>query len=192
MMIMKLQSVLFTTLIFLTACSGGGPQFPFDTGYSDSADLAQEFEEGRRQAEQHNEYLEQKWDKMAEEGAKDADPEGYDPACDEPGSDPENWVRPAYCNDRDGSSGSTSNGDTSGCPDGCTSHKSDCDIKGNISFNSGEKIYHVPGQNFYSETQINPNKGERWFCSEAEARANGWRKAKNQSIDAQKTIQTLV
>ena len=50
-----------------------------------------------------------------------------------------------------------------------------CTIKGNIS---GEKrIYHMPGQDFYAATRISANKGEHWFCSEAEAQAAGWRKA---------------
>ncbi len=34
------------------------------------------------------------------------------------------------------------------CPDGCTYHKTGCDIKGNVSFSSGEKIYHLPGHDF--------------------------------------------
>jgi endonuclease YncB( thermonuclease family) len=51
-------------------------------------------------------------------------------------------------------------------PDGCT-------IKGNIS-NSG-KIYHLQQTASYAKTRITPSKGERWFCSEAEARAAGWR-----------------
>ncbi len=55
---------------------------------------------------------------------------------------------------------------------------SNCNIKGNVSINSGERIYHVPGQEFYAQTKIDPQYGERWFCSEAEARAAGWRKAK--------------
>jgi hypothetical protein len=53
----------------------------------------------------------------------------------------------------------------------------DCNIKGNISVNTGERIYHVPGQEHYLETVISPGKGERWFCSEEEARAAGWRKS---------------
>ena len=53
----------------------------------------------------------------------------------------------------------------------------DCTIKGNISM-SGERIYHVPGQRYYAATRINPAYGERWFCSEEEARAAGWRKSK--------------
>ncbi len=52
-----------------------------------------------------------------------------------------------------------------------------CNIKGNISINSRAKIYHVPGQENYEDTKISPQYGERWFCSEAEARAAGWRKA---------------
>lgn len=55
---------------------------------------------------------------------------------------------------------------------------SGCDIKGNISINSGQHIYHVPGQMFYSETIIRPEYGERWFCSEAEAIAAGWHRAR--------------
>ncbi len=54
---------------------------------------------------------------------------------------------------------------------------SDCDIKGNISRPSGEKIYHLPGQAFYNVTRIDLFRGERWFCSEEEAREAGWRRA---------------
>jgi hypothetical protein len=53
-----------------------------------------------------------------------------------------------------------------------------CDIKGNISVRSGERIYHVPGQEYYDRTRIDTGKGERYFCSEAEARAAGWRRSK--------------
>lgn len=52
-----------------------------------------------------------------------------------------------------------------------------CRIKGNISINTGEKIYHVPGQKYYIATRIRSEFGERWFCTEAEARSAGWRKA---------------
>ena len=53
-----------------------------------------------------------------------------------------------------------------------------CNIKGNVSFNGGERIYHVPGQEYYSATRIRQDYGERWFCSEADARAAGWRKSR--------------
>ncbi len=52
-----------------------------------------------------------------------------------------------------------------------------CDIKGNVN-TKGERIYHVPGQKYYDDTVIQPSHGERWFCSEAEARAAGWRKSR--------------
>jgi hypothetical protein len=52
-----------------------------------------------------------------------------------------------------------------------------CHIKGNISV-TGERIYHVPGQRYYSATRISSWRGERWFCSEAEARQAGWRRAR--------------
>ena len=52
-----------------------------------------------------------------------------------------------------------------------------CNVKGNISA-SGERIYHVLGQEYYSATHINWLRGEQWFCSEAAARAAGWRKAR--------------
>ena len=51
-------------------------------------------------------------------------------------------------------------------------------IKGNISLNTGEKIYHVPGGESYDQTVISEAKGERWFCTEAEAVAAGWRESK--------------
>lgn len=52
-----------------------------------------------------------------------------------------------------------------------------CNIKGNIS-SGGDRIYHLPGQEHYTQTRILIGKGERWFCSEAEARAAGWRPAR--------------
>lgn len=51
---------------------------------------------------------------------------------------------------------------------------SDCPIKGNIN-RDGEKIYHAPWSSSYARTKINTAKSERWFCSEAEALAAGWR-----------------
>ena len=51
---------------------------------------------------------------------------------------------------------------------------SDCNIKGNIN-SKGVRIYHLPGSSSYGPTRIDTSKGERWFCSEGEARAAGWR-----------------
>ncbi len=55
--------------------------------------------------------------------------------------------------------------------------KPGCTIKGNISINTGNKLYHLPGMEDYESTVINSGSGERWFCTESEAIANGWRKA---------------
>lgn len=63
------------------------------------------------------------------------------------------------------------------CQYGCKAHLEGCDIKGNISYSTKEKIYHMPGQEYYLQTVITPMSGERWFCTEEEAIANGWRKA---------------
>ena len=58
------------------------------------------------------------------------------------------------------------------------SPNTNCTIKGNIS-SSGEKIYHLEGRASYNVTKIDGARGERWFCTEEEAIAAGWRKAKN-------------
>jgi hypothetical protein len=52
-----------------------------------------------------------------------------------------------------------------------------CNIKGNISL-KGDRIFHVPSGEHYSETIIDTSKGEKWFCSETEAISAGWRKSK--------------
>jgi micrococcal nuclease len=48
----------------------------------------------------------------------------------------------------------------------------DCDIKGNVSQNTGEKIYHMPDQQFYDVTNA-----EEMFCTEEEAQDAGYRKS---------------
>lgn len=50
-----------------------------------------------------------------------------------------------------------------------------CAIKGNVTGKG--KIYHVPWGDWYARVKIDPAKGERWFCSEAEAVEAGWRPA---------------
>jgi hypothetical protein len=49
-----------------------------------------------------------------------------------------------------------------------------CRIKGNIN-DKGDRIYHVPGSDSYERTGISTSRGERWFCTEEEARKAGWR-----------------
>ena len=62
------------------------------------------------------------------------------------------------------------------CPQGCTTQVKGCDIKANISEN-GEKIFHTKSDQSYDRTVISPDKGERWFCNDVEAKAAGWRPA---------------
>jgi hypothetical protein len=52
-----------------------------------------------------------------------------------------------------------------------------CIIKGNISMNTGRKLYHIPGMKDYERTIVNQGKGERWFCTEPEAIDSGWIRA---------------
>jgi hypothetical protein len=47
-----------------------------------------------------------------------------------------------------------------------------CNIKGNRN-RKGQWIYHVPGMPYYEQT-----RAEEMFCTEAEARAAGYRRAK--------------
>jgi micrococcal nuclease len=53
----------------------------------------------------------------------------------------------------------------------------DVAAKGNIG-QRGVRIYHVPGGQYYSRTRMDLGKGERWFCTEVEARAAGWRRSR--------------
>jgi hypothetical protein len=66
---------------------------------------------------------------------------------------------------------------TAAAPKPSAAAPTSCLIKGNIA-SDGEKIYHVPGGAFYDVTKISESKGERWFCTESEAQAAGWRPSK--------------
>jgi len=48
-----------------------------------------------------------------------------------------------------------------------------CAIKGNITKHG--RIYHMPWSPWYAQIKIEADKGKRWFCTEAEAIAAGWR-----------------
>jgi len=48
-----------------------------------------------------------------------------------------------------------------------------CAIKGNVTKHG--QIYHMPWSPWYGKVRINEARGERWFCSEAEALTAGWR-----------------
>jgi len=53
-------------------------------------------------------------------------------------------------------------------PDGCP-------IKGDVK--RGRRLYVLPWSRGYQRVRISRSRGERWFCSEAEARAAGWKPA---------------
>jgi endonuclease YncB( thermonuclease family) len=50
-----------------------------------------------------------------------------------------------------------------------------CVIKGNVTRN--ERIYHMPWSPWYDKINMDLVRGKRWFCTEAEATAAGWRPA---------------
>jgi endonuclease YncB( thermonuclease family) len=55
-----------------------------------------------------------------------------------------------------------------------------CTIKGNVS--ASGKVYHMPWNTWYDKVKMEPSRdglagGKRWFCSEQEAMAAGWRPA---------------
>lgn len=52
-----------------------------------------------------------------------------------------------------------------------------CLVKGNVG-SKGAKIFHLPDSRDYSAVRIDERRGERWFCSIAEATAAGWRPAR--------------
>ena len=53
-----------------------------------------------------------------------------------------------------------------------------CAIKGNVTKHGS--IYHMPWSPWYAQIKIEPDKGKRWFCTEAEALAAGWRPVQSQ------------
>jgi hypothetical protein len=65
-----------------------------------------------------------------------------------------------------------------GCSQGCATPPAGCQIKGNINLKTGDRVYHVPGQMHYDNVTIEPERGEKWFCTEDEALANGWKRAR--------------
>jgi len=54
-----------------------------------------------------------------------------------------------------------------------------CQIKGNIDKELGDKIYHFPGCRQYDQTVVEKGLGEQWFCTEKEALKAGYKKSKN-------------
>lgn len=49
-----------------------------------------------------------------------------------------------------------------------------CIILGNIDESSGKRYYHIPGCPTYGRVKIDEARGERYFCTEAEAKKSGF------------------
>ncbi len=64
-----------------------------------------------------------------------------------------------------------------GCPQGCVSRPDPaCSIKGNVNTSRDTKIYHVEGESpSYGRVNMKEGEGDLWFCTRAEAEANGFR-----------------
>jgi endonuclease YncB( thermonuclease family) len=56
-----------------------------------------------------------------------------------------------------------------------TTQPAGCEIKGNVT--RFGRIYHTPSSPWYARIVVDEAKGRRWFCSEGEAIAAGWRPA---------------
>lgn len=54
-----------------------------------------------------------------------------------------------------------------------------CNIKANIDKNSDRRNYYFPGCPQYNTTIVELDTGEQWFCTEKEAQAAGFTRAKN-------------
>jgi len=63
------------------------------------------------------------------------------------------------------------------CLEETNKENSECQIKGNNR--EGKKIYVLPGCKGYTNTDIEKDLGDRWFCSESEATEAGYTKAMN-------------
>ena len=58
----------------------------------------------------------------------------------------------------------------------CGKINGECSVKGNLDRND-KRYYHLPGFKYYEATQMNPEHGDRWFCSEEDAQKAGFKRA---------------
>lgn len=63
-----------------------------------------------------------------------------------------------------------------GCKD-VEAENTECVIKGNIDENTSKKFYHFPDCRNYDQVKIDLDRGEKFFCTEAEASGAGFSKA---------------
>lgn len=62
---------------------------------------------------------------------------------------------------------------------GANTPQQGCVIAGTID--QGKKLYYGPLDTDYGKKTVDPTRGERWFCSDDDARAAGWRRPGEQS-----------
>ncbi len=55
----------------------------------------------------------------------------------------------------------------------------ECKIKGNIDEDTLKKSYHLPACRDYDRVKIDRDRGEKFFCSEEQAQAAGYKLATN-------------
>lgn len=61
------------------------------------------------------------------------------------------------------------------CTQSTNPEKPECEIKGNVSMDGkGNKMYRYPGCGQYGNTQVQLYRGDRWFCTEEEAKKAGF------------------
>jgi endonuclease YncB( thermonuclease family) len=87
---------------------------------------------------------------------------------------------------------STANGGGFSCPNGCVQQPSPtCIIKGEVT-STGERIYYTFASPEYNFIVVQPENGDRYFCSEDEARAAGFRSALESPPTATPTATVVV
>ncbi|MBU1200747.1 thermonuclease family protein [Patescibacteria group bacterium] len=60
-----------------------------------------------------------------------------------------------------------------------TPEKPGCTIKGNVRKERDTKIYSMPGCSAYEQIFVQKDNGDQWFCTEAEAKKAGFKRAGN-------------
>ena len=93
-----------------------------------------------------------------------------------PGSQPPTPTPQMFTAPSGSSATSSGNSQPFTCTGGCTvAPNSSCSIKGNADTG----IYHTQSSRYYDRTTVDPADGDRWFCTEEEARAAGLRPPEN-------------
>jgi len=173
--------MIFVMVLLLVGCGGGDI-----LGIEDEPNVGADEFPSQEEIDDYNQYLQDKWNRQADEAQREMELWNAESTADTMYAENESGGTRLGLEDARATAQvileqegiDIQSSVQNGCPNGCTDHKPGCDIKGNISINSGEKIYHVLGGEWYDETNISPAYGERWFCNEEEAKNNGWRKSK--------------